>query len=286
MSKISSLHYKFRHLWLKIRFTLSGKNPIKYKLREGVNFIAFNDNKHSQDIYIRKSYEDTDIEWCINWLQEGDDFIDCGANIGYFSANLAQCMNLSKVAAVEGNEKCAELSRTAFDLLGMGNIEVINKILHSNEVDELHINDMPGEEGLQYATNAKEGAGVVVEATTLDQLAKSKAIRPTLIKVDCEGAETEILKGSRNLLKEVRPAWIIEINDDALARAGSSRHELFSILRENKYLLFHVSSAFEDFPFGVEVDADFQSWSFNLAAIPEDQLSVDRWRSSMISPSR
>ena len=127
MSKVSSLHYKFRHLWLKIRFALLRKKPIKYKLRDRIRFIAFHDNKHSQDIYIKKSYEDTDIEWCINWLQEGDDFIDCGANIGYFSACLSQSVNLNKVIAVEGNVKCADICRMSFDLLSLGNIDIINR---------------------------------------------------------------------------------------------------------------------------------------------------------------
>ena len=145
---------------------------------------------------------------------------------------------------------------------------------------------MPGEEGLQHATRVEEGTRVAVEVTTLDQLTKTMAMRPTLVKVDCEGAETEILKGSGKLLEDIRPAWIIEVNDEALSSSGSSRNELFSILHDNRYLLFHVSSAFQDFPFGVEVDADFQSWSFNLAAIPEEQSSLDRWRSSKIPSLR
>ena len=85
-----------------------------YKLREKISFIAFHDNVHSQDIYVRRSYEDRDIQWCMNWLNDGDDFIDCGANIGYYSACLSQGRKLNKIVAVEGNFKCAEKCRSTF----------------------------------------------------------------------------------------------------------------------------------------------------------------------------
>ncbi|MBL63058.1 MAG: methyltransferase [Opitutae bacterium] len=284
MNKPSAWQCKLRHLWLKIRFMLSRRKPVVYTLRDKISFIAFHDNLHSQDIFVRRSYEDKDIQWCMNWLNDGDDFIDCGANIGYYSACLSQVRKLNKVVAVEGNFKCAEKCRSTFENLSLRNIATVNKILHSNETDNLQINDMPGEEGLQHARKIDQGASSV-PATTLDQLTKCEDLRPSLIKIDCEGAESEILKGSSALLADVRPAWIIEVNDEALGRAGSNREEMFSLLRDNRYLLFHLSSAFHDFPFGIEVDTDFQSWSFNLAAIPMEQPAVDRWRSSKIVPS-
>ena len=206
-----TIRYKFRQFWLRVRFLLSGKNPILYSLRPGIRFIAFHDNANSKDIYAKKSYEDREIQWCINWLKNGDSFIDCGANIGYFSACLSQGRNLKKIVAVEGNSKCSEMCRATFDTLCLTNIDTVNNILHSNNMDELQIKDMPGEEGLQHAKKVAKGSGLT-PTTTLDQLTKKKDLKPTLIKVDCEGAESEILKGSKELLNERRPAWIIEVN--------------------------------------------------------------------------
>ena len=40
MSKNSAFLCKFRHLWLKLRFFLSRKKPILYKLRENISIIA------------------------------------------------------------------------------------------------------------------------------------------------------------------------------------------------------------------------------------------------------
>lgn len=276
-----TIRCKLRQFLLKVRFLLSAKRPILYSLRPKIRFIAFSDNVNSKDIYTKRSYEDREIEWCINWLRNGDSFIDCGANIGYFCACLSQSIKLENVIAIEGNKKCALTCEETFDKLGLKGIETINQILHSNDLDSLEINDLPGKEGLQYAKRIESGTSDV-QATTLDQITTIRGISPSLVKVDCEGAETEILKGSHNLLTKVRPAWVIEVNDEALNRAESSRLQLFSLLRENRYLLFHISSAFQDIPFGLEIDDGFQSWSFNLAAIPMEQPALDRWHSSRI----
>lgn len=246
----------------------------------GARFVAHMDDRSSHDIYIKGNYEAKEIQWCSQWLQDGDAFLDCGANIGYYSACLPQLKALSKVVAVEGNWTCHERCRKTFDLLSIPNITLIHAILHSDSGQSLYIPDMPGQEGLQHISSAKNGSNSC-KSMTLDQLVLEEGFHPALIKVDCEGAETEILKGASGLLEDIRPAWLIEINDNALVRSGTSREELFGILKEASYRFFHISSAFEDHPAGVEIDTSFKSWSFNMAVIPDDLDNHRRWAQSL-----
>jgi len=59
-----------------------------------------------------------------------------------------------------------------------------------------------------------EGLGsslIEVEAVTLDSFAQDHP-PPTMIKVDAEGAEVEVLKGAQKLLSQARPVWLFEVH--------------------------------------------------------------------------
>ena len=279
MKLMPPLVWKLRQLWVKVQCYLRFRKYMPYQLCSGVKFVAHLDDVNSHDIYIKKSYERTELEWCTKWLRDGDSLIDCGANIGYYSACLSQLHNLKKVLAIEGNETCANRCQIAFTELKLQKVELIRAILHSDASRSLHIPDLPGKEGLQHLEDAPDGMAQV-RTTTLDNLARERNIHPSLIKIDCEGAETEILRGAKTLLSKTRPAWLIEVNDDALKKAGTYREELFLVLKKANYKLFHIASAFAEQPFGIEVGKNFQSWSFNLAAIPNDERNLHRWEST------
>lgn len=233
----------------------------------------------SHNIYIKGSYEEEELNWCANWLRDGDDFVDCGANIGYYSACLSQLRKLGEVLAIEGNDTCYERCEKTFRMLSVPNVDLIKGILHSDEGVSLNIPDLPGEEGLQHAV---EGSGTDGSLSiTLDQLIEEKNCNPSLIKIDCEGAEMEILKGAKRTLAERKPAWLIEVNDNALVRSGTKREELFPMLNDAGYKLFHIASTYANIPLGVEVDVGLQSWSFNMAVIPNDPRNIERWEESI-----
>lgn len=69
---------------------------------------------------------------------------------------------------------------------------------------------------------------IEVEAIALDEFARQNA-PPTLIKIDVEGAEVEVLRGSADIFSAVRPAVICEVHH---ARAAE---EVIPWLRERGY---------------------------------------------------
>lgn len=70
--------------------------------------------------------------------------------------------------------------------------------------------------GRESASGAR--AGVLTPVLTLDILLQSQ-VAPTLLKLDVEGAELDVLRGGEKLLAQSRPTILIEISDTGLPEA-------------------------------------------------------------------
>lgn len=78
-----------------------------------------------------------------------------------------------------------------------------------------------------------------VRVTTLDELASSEDEVPALIKIDAEGAELDVLRGSRQLIAARNTTFLVEFMTAALleeARTLMPRYE-FKLLGDNHWLV-------------------------------------------------
>ncbi len=299
---ISKVHWKARQKYSQARCHLGGGHYV-WALDEQTRFVACQGDAFSHVLYVCGGHEKTEMRWCRRWLEAGaagQTVIDCGANIGYFSAVLSQTVPLDSIVAIEGNPKTAQRCRQNLALLQIANVQLIEAILSEDAAQRYVIPDQPGAEPWQRAVKAGAAgdipedmagdttAGTAIDTAagatptlTLDQLVLERQLAPSLIKIDCEGFETLILKGATQVLGQVRPALMIECNDGALRAAGTSRHELLALLRSHHYRLFHLASFIGFYPLGIEIEDDFPSSEFNFAAIPDDPVNGDRWLRSI-----
>lgn len=277
--------WKGRQKYSQLRCQMGGGKFV-WKLDDRVRFVSYADDPFSHVLFVCGGHEKVELSWCDRWLnldRSAQSVIDCGANIGYFSAVLAQRCLLNKVLAVEGNRHTAKLCRETFDILDLQDNHVIEAILAENAEEHYLISNKPGLEPWQNAVKVAPEASNA-HTTTLDQIILDADVNPSLIKIDCEGSETLILKGANHTLESLRPAFMIECNDTALEVAGTNRKELFNLLRKNHYKLFHLASFTGFYPFGLEIEDDFPSSEFNFAAIPNDNDNIARWVSSIKAP--
>jgi FkbM family methyltransferase len=277
----SKINWKIKQLYSKSRCYL-GNGYHVYDLDNETKFLSLKEDEFSHVLYVCKGYEKTEIEWCCKWLNlslQSQSVVDCGANIGYFSAVISQRCNLSEILSIEGNEKTGGICKRNLEILRIDNSQVLQAILSDSNSDSYHIPNVIGKEPWQRAIKSDPGSSGS-RSTTLDQIISEFQIIPSLIKIDCEGFEYLILKGSTNLLANIRPAFMIECNDNALQLAGTNRLELFELLTSANYKLFHLASFCEYQPFGVELHSEFPSKEFNFAAIPNDDINLKRWNIS------
>ena len=166
--------------------------------------------------------------YIINSLHPGDVFYDVGAHIGFVS------MLASKLVGHDGIVY-------SFEPLP-ANIKLLNKHLTENHIDnclivQKAVADHSGTINLHYDSSVSptpsihntKGQSINVRSISLDEFSVDHEW-PDLIKVDVEGAEVEVLIGSKKLLvDEQAPAWIIEVHSKEL------EHSVRSILLDDGY---------------------------------------------------
>jgi len=165
-----------------------------------------------------------DCEPELKWLEKicprGTVALDVGANIGVYSYRMAQLY--SQVYAFEINPDLTD-SLAAF---GSDRITVIAKGLSSSEgsvtlrtpiVNRIALTGWASLE-VGNCPDADEYLERAVDIATLD----SFHLRPvSLIKIDVEGHELEVLRGAANTLIENRPVVVVEIKEKNRAAVES-----------------------------------------------------------------
>ena len=280
LSKLSaaSIRWKLRQLYGRLRAGLEGGMYV-YKLHDGRRFAVLSGDLFSEALFVIGGHEVREIAWCRSWLRPGDTAIDCGANIGFWTASLVQSITGLNVLAVEGNPATAAKLRTIIARLKLPGVTVHEGILSASESERLALPTVTGREPWQRAV-PDEKCGVC--AVTLDGLAARAGIsEPALVKIDCEGYEVKILEGATRMLEQARPAFMIECNEPALHATGTNPGELFSILRQAQYSCFYLASFVGGCEPGKKIVGEPTSTEFNFAAIPDESVTGERWLKSL-----
>lgn len=192
-------------------------------------------------------YEPEVVTSLIRFLQPGDTFIDVGAHIGYYSL-LASTL-VGETGSVITFEPEANNYQKIIDNIkrnNFANVELINAALGSeNKAIELFVNaDNDGGHALwdvgRHSFNQKSRQAPTkqrINLSTLDAAIKNrKHYRFKLLKIDTEGAELEVLKGSVELITQHKIPYIIcEVNRFGLQQMGVDEAQLRSFMESHGY---------------------------------------------------
>jgi FkbM family methyltransferase len=149
-------------------------------------------------------HEFEDMAFLLHFLREGECFVDVGANVGSYSV-LAAAVCAARVVAFEpGDLARAALARNVAD----------NQVGARVDIDLRAVSAHGGVRRFtrgQDTTNrfADDAAVDVEEVATVSLDEALVGRRPALLKIDVEGAESEVFAGAERLLHEAPPAAII-----------------------------------------------------------------------------
>ncbi len=80
----------------------------------------------------------------------------------------------------------------------------------------------------------------VVEATTIDDIAKDYAFTPKIIKIDVEGGEYNVLKGRLRLLQQHNPVIVMEHLE--AGRHNEKHQQAVNLMRQTGYKSYIITA--------------------------------------------
>jgi FkbM family methyltransferase len=187
-------------------------------------------------------------------------FIDIGASVGEMILDMACQPKVRKVYAFEPLKDCTNVLKINCLLNNYNHVQIIEKPL-SNEVKTVFI-DKKGTQQSKINHNLVKNTDdkIVVKTTTIDNEFSSFDTQ-TIILIDVEGHELEVLKGGEKFITENKPLIIFEYN--FVSEKYYSLKDIKTILGKN-YLLFRLNRK-------GNLDIDF-SRTWNCVAIHNESM--------------
>lgn len=173
------------------------------------------DSGISKDLLLfgKREILSTDLLQNSDVIKQGDTVLDIGANIGYYA------LLESRLVGEHGSVFAIEPVSTNYEML-RSNIELNN--IHNIKTFRLAAGAENGEADIHVAQKGNISSFIDrddvdfirnehVQIRTVDSFVQEHGIAPTLIRMDVEGFEVEIIKGMREILKQ-RPKLLIEVH--------------------------------------------------------------------------
>ena len=189
-------------------------------------------------------WEEDVLDACLRVVQPGDVFYDIGANAGILTLEVAQTFgDKVTVLAFEPQPTLARALVISIALNGFQNVRLHQALLGDRQCEtDLFIAD----HGIHTSLVARETGAtpLACRMETLDALvANDRLPLPTVIKIDVEGAELQVLRGARQTLRSSHPAIIFEA-DENMPRFGYTHRDLFKLLSElGDYTFYHIDGS-------------------------------------------
>jgi FkbM family methyltransferase len=246
-----------------------------------VYFLRTGDN--SANILTKeKSYEPHITSIFRALVKPGDHVVDLGANIGFHT------IELSKLVGDKGRVVAAEPLKEVYYHLAANlflnrcfNVDLLNKVCTDVNNSSFVMEEIEwGNSGNCRIKKQHDKLGEeAVQSFTLDDIDCSKV---SLIKMDVQGSEENVLKGATKVLRDVRPYFVVEIEEHHLLEFGSSSKNLLNKFIEHDYVLYRIHTPYPCDHVAVpreKVTVDFQKITgYNVSVIDKKVLETTiRW---------
>jgi len=247
-------------------------NPVQYKSPEYRDFER-NGVKMLVDIsdyighYVYYGFKDPSMDKLFSLCRKGYNVLDVGTNIGYTLLNFSRISETGKVIGFEPDANNRERCGKNLRLNNTDNIKVLPFGLgESNAVFKMEVRTPCNRGGNRICLDEDKDDLFEVEVKRMDDIPDVQSLEKIdLIKIDVEGYELNVLKGSVGTLKKFKPVLFIELDDNNLRYQGGSSAQLVLFLNDLGYN--RIINAENDLP--IVHDGDFSNCHFDIVAYHE-----------------
>jgi len=195
------------------RLRVVGRHQLQSPGGTSFVYIATSVDELAPNVIWRRGWETTSLKVFSEICQESSRILDVGAYSGIYSLVAATDNPSVEIVAVEPNPRILptlkkNVSANRFD----DRIQIVEAAASDSEGrGVLHLNDDSLQSSLERGfgtTPQTEEVGV--QLRTLDSIVNDYGL-VDLVKIDVEGAELRVLRGSTSLIERARPTFILEL---------------------------------------------------------------------------
>jgi FkbM family methyltransferase len=190
-------------LWFKVYASGAVANQqVCYRMRGGARLLTRRDGSDLHIIDEIWAFRKYDYFGCR--VRPGDVVVDIGANIGIFTVYAAYACKAARVISFEPFPENFALLKQNVEANGLDSVVCVNQAVAGRRgLARLHLN--PHEQGSHSMIPSEGGAAIDVDCCTLDDAVDRYSLSQIdYLKVDCEGAEYEVLLNtSPTLLRRI-----------------------------------------------------------------------------------
>ena len=162
------------------------------------------------------TFERAELNFVSQYLRPGDSAMDIGANVGIFSVVMGATVG-TQGAVYAFEPVAANVLRLEKNLQKntLGNVEVFPLALGASDGElQLRMAIDPAYASLrEVEAGFGNGTNVPIQVRRLDGVWEALGSPPiSLVKIDVEGAEMDVLRGAMNFLTTCRPTLLVEAN--------------------------------------------------------------------------
>lgn len=174
-------------------------------------------------------------------IKSGMTVAECGAHHGAQSILLSRWVGKDgKVLAIEPIPENVKILKKNIELNQLENVTLIDKAVGSNNG---YISMKSDSNGMVSVLG--HGPTIKVECATLDRISQDLNVVPSLLKIDVEGFEYQLLEGCKAILSH-RPCIFLEVHPLTLPRYGNTYEDLWNFINPNVYDIFIQSDDLEE----------------------------------------
>lgn len=257
---IKKMH-KFHSLLFDYRDLLKNNKIEKIEISEsGVSF-TFRDSeiKMVVDQYDERTapiealnffgYEIEETSFILALLSESQHPIftifDIGANVGWYSLNIAKKFPEFKIHAFEPIPKTFGYLNDNIKLNGLKNITTNNFGLSNEDKEVLfyYYKEGSGNSSLVNLSNISGTETILAKVYKLDNYIKKNNLRVDFIKCDVEGAELSVFEGALETLKEQKPIIFTEMLRKFSIKFGYHPNDIISLFNNIHYSCYTLNES-------------------------------------------
>lgn len=196
--------------------------------------------------YFEPDYELNNINFINNNVTKGMTVIDVGAHIGLLSIILYKKVGASgKIFSVEPTPSTFKLLKKTIDINdASATVIPINKaVSEKSGITSFYVTDIVAHNSNSLSNNNRSYGNekkIDIEVISIDDLAKEYNLnRIDFIKLDAEGAEYSVLKGSTGVIDNSHPKILLALHPKSIKNFGNTLSEIWDFVVSKKYRVIY-----------------------------------------------